>query len=103
MNERPVKGKGMTPSISVVDAKKKICSVTYCHLSPYTKNNTNKVAVGEFIARVPVEGTKLKILLVVYLELQIYSKQESQKMVQFMQRPQVFLLMERKLRVERDL
>ena len=24
------------------------------------KNNTNKVAVGEFIARVPVEGTKTK-------------------------------------------
>ena len=104
VNERPVKGKGMTPSISVVDAKKKIlASYSLPSKSILMKNNTNKVAVGEFIARVPVEGTKPKILLVVYLELQIYSKQESQKMVQFMQRPQVFFLMERKLRVERDL
>ena len=61
VNERPVKGKGMTPSISVVDAKKKIlASYSLPSKSILMKNNTNKVAVGEFIARVPVEGTKTK-------------------------------------------
>ena len=61
VNERPVKGKGMTPSISVVDGKKKIlASYSLPSKSILMKNNTNKVAVGEFIARVPVEGTKTK-------------------------------------------
>ena len=61
VNERPLKGKGMTPSISVVDGKKKvIASYTLPSKSILMKNNTNKVSVGEFIARVPVEGTKTK-------------------------------------------
>ena len=61
VNERPVKGKGMTPSISVVDGKKKVvASYTLPSKSILMKNNTNKVSVGEFIARVPVEGTKTK-------------------------------------------
>ena len=61
VNERPVKGKGMTPSISVIDGKKKIlASYSLPSKSILMKNNTNKVAVGEFIARVPVEGTKTK-------------------------------------------
>ena len=61
VNERPLKGKGMTPSISVVDTKKKvIASYTLPSKSILMKNNTNKVSVGEFIARVPVEGTKTK-------------------------------------------
>ena len=61
VNERPVKGKGMTPSISVVDGKKKIlASYSLPSKSILMKNNTNQVAVGEFIARVPVEGTKTK-------------------------------------------
>ena len=61
VNERPLKGKGMTPSILVVDSKKKvIASYTLPSKSILMKNNTNKVSVGEFIARVPVEGTKTK-------------------------------------------
>jgi len=61
VNERPLKGKGMTPSISVVDGKKNvIASYTLPSKSILMKNNTNKVSVGEFIARVPVEGTKTK-------------------------------------------
>ncbi len=61
VNDRPVKGKGMTPSISVVDSKKKIlASYSLPSKSILMKNNSNKVAVGEFIARVPVEGTKTK-------------------------------------------
>ena len=61
VNERPLKGKGMTPSISVVDGKKKVvASYTLPSKSILMKNNTNKVSVGEFIARVPVEGTKTK-------------------------------------------
>ena len=61
VNERPLKGKGMTPSILVVDGKKKvIASYTLPSKSILMKNNTNKVSVGEFIARVPVEGTKTK-------------------------------------------
>ena len=51
----------MTPSISVVDGKKKvIASYALPSKSILMKNNTNKVSVGEFIARVPVEGTKTK-------------------------------------------
>ena len=61
VNERPLKGKGMTPSISVVDSQKKvIASYTLPSKSILMKNNNNKVTVGEFIARVPVEGTKTK-------------------------------------------
>ena len=51
----------MTPSISVVDTKKKIlASYSLPSKCIIMKNNTNKVAAGEFIARVPVEGTKTK-------------------------------------------
>ena len=61
VNERPVKGKGMNPLISVIDGKKKvIASYSLPSKSILMKNNGNKVAVGEFIARVPVEGTKTK-------------------------------------------
>ena len=61
VNERPVKGKGMTPSITVLDAKKKlIASYSLPSKSILMKNNGNKVSTGEFIARVPVEGTKTK-------------------------------------------
>ena len=60
-NDRPVKGKGMTPSITVLDAKKKvIASYSLPSKSILMKNNGNKVSTGEFIARVPVEGTKTK-------------------------------------------
>ena len=61
VNERPVKGKGMNPLISIIDGKKKvIASYSLPSKSILMKNNGNKVAVGEFIARVPVEGTKTK-------------------------------------------
>tara|TARA_X000000950_G_scaffold244996_1_gene301515 strand:- start:3032 stop:7150 length:4119 start_codon:yes stop_codon:yes gene_type:complete len=61
VNERPVKGKGLTPSITVLDAKKKlIASYSLPSKSILMKNNGNKVSTGEFIARVPVEGTKTK-------------------------------------------
>ena len=67
VNDRPVKGKGMTPSISVVDSKKKIlASYSLPSKSILMKNNSNKVAVGEFIARVPVEGTKTKDIIKPY-------------------------------------
>ena len=60
-NDRPVKGKGMTPSITVLDGKKKIiASYSLPSKSILMKNNGNKVSTGEFIARVPVEGTKTK-------------------------------------------
>ena len=60
-NDRPVKGKGMTPSITVLDGKKQIiASYSLPSKSILMKNNGNKVSTGEFIARVPVEGTKTK-------------------------------------------
>ena len=97
VNERPLKGKGMTPSILVVDGKKKvIASYTLPSKSILMKNNTNKVSVGEFIARVPVEGTKTKILLAAYQELPTFLKLENQKMEQFMPRhPECFLMVKR--------
>ena len=61
VNDRPVKGKGMSPSITVLDGKKKvIASYSLPSKSILMKNNGNKVSTGEFIARVPVEGTKTK-------------------------------------------
>jgi DNA-directed RNA polymerase subunit beta' len=61
VNDRPVKGKGMSPSITVLDSKKKvIASYSLPSKSILMKNNGNKVSTGEFIARVPVEGTKTK-------------------------------------------
>ena len=61
VNDRPVKGKGMSPSITVLDPKKKvIASYSIPSKSILMKNNGNKVSTGEFIARVPVEGTKTK-------------------------------------------
>ena len=61
INDRPVKGKGMSPSITILDAKKKvIASYSLPSKSILMKNNGNKVSTGEFIARVPVEGTKTK-------------------------------------------
>ena len=61
VNDRPLKGKGMTPGITVVNDKKKVlANYTLPSRSILMKNNTNKVSVGEFIARVPVEGTKTK-------------------------------------------
>ena len=61
VNERPQKGKGMTPSITILDGKKKVIgSYALPSKSILMKNNSNKVSVGEFIARVPVEGTKTK-------------------------------------------
>ena len=61
LNDRPVKGKGMTPSLTVLDGKKKVIA-TYSlpSKSILMKNNGNKVTKGEFVARVPVEGTKTK-------------------------------------------
>ncbi len=61
VNERPLKGKGMTPTISVLNDKKKaLATYTLPSKSILMKNNSNKVSKGEFIARVPVEGTKTK-------------------------------------------
>ena len=61
VNERPLKGKGMTPTISVLNDKKKaLATYTLPSKSILMKNNNNKVSKGEFIARVPVEGTKTK-------------------------------------------
>ena len=61
VNDRPLKGKGMTPGITVINDKKKVlANYTLPSRSILMKNNTNKVSVGEFIARVPVEGTKTK-------------------------------------------
>ena len=61
INDRPVKGKGMSPTITILDAKKKvIASYLLPSKSILMKNNGNKVSTGEFIARVPVEGTKTK-------------------------------------------
>ena len=51
----------MSPSITVLDSKKKvIASYSLPSKSILMKNNGNKVSTGEFIARVPVEGTKTK-------------------------------------------
>ena len=61
VNERPVKGKTMTPMLTVLDAKKKVVgSYSMPSKSILMKNNGNKVTKGEFLARVPVEGTKTK-------------------------------------------
>ena len=51
----------MTPTISVLNDKKKaLATYTLPSKSILMKNNNNKVSKGEFIARVPVEGTKTK-------------------------------------------
>ena len=61
VNERPVKGKTMAPMLTVLDAKKKVVgSYSMPSKSILMKNNGNKVTKGEFLARVPVEGTKTK-------------------------------------------
>ena len=104
INDRPVKGKGMSPSITILDAKKKvIASYSLPSKSILMKNNGNKVSTGEFIARVPVEGTKTKDITGGLPRVADYLKQENLKMVQFMLKHQVYFHMEKKQKVEKDL
>ena len=55
INDRPVKGKGMSPTITILDAKKKvIASYLLPSKSILMKNNGNKVSTGEFLSLIHI-------------------------------------------------